>query len=467
MSTQPKSSELGVTGQLSEKIAALQYDKLPPEVIALSKTIILDGIGNMLAGSVQPLGALLIEFVDSVGGRPLSTVIGTQMRTSPPYAAFANAAFCHSLDYEAMWWPPTHPTSPVLPALLALSEAEGISGRRLLEAFVVGFEVQGRLNLMCDEWFKDPYAYFHPPGSIGAIGSAAACAKLLGLDVWKTRMAIGIAASRAGGLWANSGTMTKSQHSANAARAGVESALLARAGYDAEENVIEAKTGGFCKVFYGDEADPEKAVLNFGTPFRMIDPGITIKKHPAQTTTHWCIDAAFDILAQRPTLHADEIEEVICEVGDPNWSSQWPRPKSGLEGKFSIHYTVALVYLDGKIVIDSFTNERRYAPDMEKFLGKIKVRLSKDIPPSMVWPQTWATVTVVLKDGTILRARCDKPVGRGDRPMKRAEHLAKFTDCAKRVISAGQIEQVVGHVDRLEQLDSAAGLLACLRGTSA
>lgn len=467
MSAQFKTREPGVTERLGEKIVALRYDDLPPEVVALSKTIILDGVGNMLAGSVQPLGALLVDFVASVGGKPLCTVVGTQVKTAPPYAAFANAAFCHSLDYEAMWWPPTHPTSPVLPALLALSEAEGIGGRSVLEAFVVGFEVQGRLNLMRDDWFKDPYSYFHPPGSIGAVGSAAACAKLLGLDAWKTRMAIGIAASRAGGLWANSGTMTKSQHSANAARSGVEAALLARAGYDAEENVIEAKTGGFCKVFYGDEADPEKAVLDFGTPFRMIDPGITIKKHPAQTTTHWCIDAAFDILAQRPSLHADQIEEVICEVGDPNWSSQWPRPKSGLEGKFSIHYTVALVYLDGKIMIDSFTNERRYAPDMEEFLGKVKVRLSKEIPPSMIWPETWASVTVRLKDGTTLQARCDKPVGRGDRPMTRAEHLAKFTDCAKRVISTEQIEQMVGQVDRLEQLDNVAGLLSCLCGTSA
>jgi 2-methylcitrate dehydratase PrpD len=335
----------------------------------------------------------------------------------------------------------------------------------MIEAFVVGFEVQGRLNLMMPEWYGDPYAYFHPPGSIGAVGSAAACAKLLGFDVWKTRMAIGIAASRAGGLWANSGSMTKSQHSANAARAGVEAALLARAGYDADEDVIEAKKGGFCKAFYGEEADPEKVVLNFGKPFRMIDPGITIKKHPAQTTTHWCIDAAFKIREQRHIV-PDDVEEVICEVGDPNWSSQWPRPKSGLEGKFSIHYTVALVFLDGHIVIDSFTDERRYAPDMEDFLGKVKVRLSKDIPHSMFWPETWARITVKLKDGTILEAACHKPRGRDGDPLTYNEHLAKFTDCAKRVIGKADIDATVKLVSNFEQLDSAALLFPHLRGSA-
>jgi aconitate decarboxylase len=461
MSAQPITSA-GVTEELAECIVALKYANLPENVIAVSKTVILDGIANTLAGSVQPLGKILIGFVESLGGMGSATIVGASFKSNPPYAAFANAAFCHSLDYEAMWWPPTHPTSPVLPALLALAESEGIGGRRLLEAFVVGFEVQGRLNLMCTDWFKDPYNYFHPPGSIGAIGSAAACAKLLGLDAWRTRMAIGIAASRAGGLWANSGSMTKSQHSANAARSGVEAALLARAGYDAEESVIEVKKGGFAKVFYGDEADPQKAVLNFGQPFRMIEPGITIKKHPAQTTTHWCIDAAFEIREKRAS-DPDDIEKVICEVGAPNWSSQWPRPKSGLEGKFSIHYTVALVFLDGEIVIDSFSDARRYAPDMEKFLGKIEVRETKEIPPSMVWPETWARVTVVLKDGTTLEARCDKPIGRGDRPMTPAEQLAKFTDCAKRVISAEHIIKVVELVDAMDRLEDMTELCSYLR----
>jgi aconitate decarboxylase len=461
MTTTEKADTAGVTTRLADAIVAVHYDSLFDDVVTVAKTVVFDGVANMLAGSVEPGGKILIEFVKAMGGTPTSSIVGTQMKTNPPYAAFANAAFCHSLDYEAMWWPPTHPTSPVLPALLALSEQEHSSGKQVLEALIVGFEVQGRLNMMKD-WIKDPYAYFHPPGTIGAIGSAAACAKLLKLDAWKTRMAIGIAASRAGGLWANSGTMTKSQHSANAARSGVESALLARVGYTSNEDVIEVKTGGFAKLFYGADADLGAAVRDFGNPYRMVTPGLTIKKHPAQTTTHWCIDAALDVKADNAFDPAD-IVAVVVEVGRPNWSSQWLRPKSGLEGKFSIHYTVALALIEGKIVIDDFTDERRFAPDIEALLGKITVVESDEIPGGMNWPETWATVTVRLKDGRTLYARCDKPKGRGDQPLTQEEHLAKFLDCARRVLSRDRIDHVIDLIAHMDQLKDASELCSALR----
>jgi aconitate decarboxylase len=312
------------------------------------------------------------------------------------------------------------------------------------------------------DWIRDPYAYFHPPGSIGAVGSAAACARLLGLDAWKTRMAIGIATSRAGGLWVNSGTMTKSQHSANAARTGVEAALLARAGYDADENAIEARNGGFAKLFFGDDADVEQAVKDFGRPYRMMEPGITIKKHPAQTTTHWCIDAALELRHQH-RLDASEVESVVVEVGNPNWSAQWVRPRSGLEGKFSIHYTVALALMDGRIRIDSFTDERRFSPDMEAMLGKIRVIESDDIPSGMSWPETWATVAATLKDGRIVQAKCEKPRGRGDKPLTREEHLVKVYDCASLVLRREQIDEVVALVEDIDRLPSAHALCTHLK----
>lgn len=453
----------GVTARLAECVVSTHYGTFGSDVVDVAKMIVLDGVANIVAGSTEPLGKILIDFLRTMGGTPTSTVVGTNFKTNAPYAAFANAAFCHSMDYEAMWWPPTHPTSPVLPALFALAEQEKKSGEQVLEALVLGFEVQGRLNLMVD-WIKDPYAYFHPPGSIGALGSAAACAKLLGFDTWKTRMAIGIAASRAGGLWANSGTMTKSQHSANAARSGVEAALLARMGYTSNEDVIEVKTGGFAKLFYGDDADLERVVLDFGNPYRMVDPGVTIKKHPAQTTTHWCIDAALEI-KENNRFDPDDIQEVVVEVGYPNWSSQWLRPKSGLEGKFSIHYTVALALMDGEVLIDSFTDKRRFAPDMEAMLDRIKVIEDKNIPSGLDWPRTWANVTVHFKDGTRLTATCKKPRGRGDKPLTRAEHLAKFADCAQRVLSQETMASVVALIDGFEKLDDVSALCKLLQTT--
>lgn len=450
----------GITERLVRCVDSVRYEELPVEAVAMSKVIILDGLANMLAGSTEPLGRILASYVSAMGGTPTATVIGTSLRTNPPFAAFANAAFCHSMDYEAMWWPPTHPTSPVLPALLSLAEQEGLSGKKLIEALVAGFEVQGRLNIAVD-WIAEPYSYFHPPGTIGVIGSAAACAKLLGLNPWKMRMAVGIAASRTGGLWANTGTMTKSQHSANSARSGVECALLAQAGYTSCEDVIESPKGGFGRLIFGEEADLEAVVRDFGKPFRMVAPGITIKKYPAQTTTHWSIDAALEI-KNRHNLKADEIKQVVVRVGAPNWSAHWPRPRSGLEGKFSIHYTVALALLDGGLSIDSFTDERRFSPDLEPMLEKIAVIEDKAIPPGLDFAETWATVAVTLRDGQVWEARCDRPRGRWDFPLSRKERLAKFHDCARRVLQPERAEQAAAMVETIERVENVKELMSLL-----
>lgn len=450
-----------ITEQLVQCIDTVRFERLPDEVTQMAKVVTLDGIGNMLAGSTEPLGKILARYLSSMGGVPTASVIGTGFKTNPPMAAFANAAFCHSMDYEAMWWPPTHPTSPVLPALLALAEHEGLPGKRVLEALVAGFEVQGRLNL-CADWYNDPYSYFHPPGTIGVIGSAAACSKLLGLDSRKSRMAIGIAASRTGGLWANTGTMTKSQHSANSARSGAECALLAREGYTSNEAVIESRKGGFGQLVLGEGADLEAAVRDFGNPYRMVDPGITIKKYPAQTTTHWCIDSALTLREQHQ-LDPRQVEKVVACVGRPNWSAHWPKPISGLEGKFSIHYTMALALLDGKITIDSFTDERRFSPNIDEMLGRITVIEDEKIPPGLNFTKTWATVTITLKDGRVLETRCDAPRGRWDNPLTREERLLKFHDCAIRVVSSAEAEQAVEMVERLEQLEGIEPLMRLLR----
>ena len=450
-----------VTAKLADCIASVDYETIPEPALQVARAVTLDGLANMLAGSREPLGKILTGFVSSMGGAPKATVIGTNVKTNPPLAAFANAAFCHSMDYEAMWWPPTHPTSPVLPGLIALAEQEGSSGKRVLEALVVGFEVQGRLNL-CADWIADPYAYFHPPGTIGAIGSAAACAKILGLDSWTTRMAIGIAASRTGGLWANTGTMTKSQHSANAARTGVEAALLARAGYTSNENILESKKGGFGQLIFGAEADLAKALENFAAPFRMVNPGITLKKYPAQTTTHWCIDAAVE-LRERYHLKAADIDQVRARVGYPNWSAHWPKPRSGLEGKFSIHYTVALALLDGDLTIDSFTNERRFASDVEAMLGKIVIEEDKEIPSGLNFAETWATLTITLSSGEVISTRCERPRGRWDNPLTTEERHAKFAKCAARVLEAPVVHEIISLIERFDDQENLIQLTSLLR----
>ena len=217
----------GATERLARFVVETRYSRLPKPVVEAAKIAILDGVGVMVAGSAQAPARIATGYVRELGGAPLCSVVGAGFKTNAPSAAFANGVAGHCLDFEIQGEPPTHGTSSCLPAALALAEQVGASGEAIIEAFVLGWEIQGRLRAASAHATSPAY---HPPGFVGPLGGAAASAKILGLDLIQTQTAIGIAASRTGGLTANTGSMVKSTHPANAARMGVEAALLAQAG---------------------------------------------------------------------------------------------------------------------------------------------------------------------------------------------------------------------------------------------
>ena len=207
------------TRTLAQFIADTNFADLPPPVVDAARIAILDGVANVVAGSVQELADIIGRYVRDAGGSPQSSVVGWGYKTNPPAAAFANGVFGHCLDYEIQGFPPTHGTSSCLPAALALAEQRHVARQQVVTAYVLGWEIQGRLRQASAPATRPGY---HPPGLVGPLGGAAASAKTLGLDAEQTLMALGIAASRTGGLTANTGTMVKSTHPGNAARMGAE-----------------------------------------------------------------------------------------------------------------------------------------------------------------------------------------------------------------------------------------------------
>ncbi|MBI2872591.1 MAG: MmgE/PrpD family protein [Chloroflexi bacterium] len=445
---------MGVTGTLASLIVGTSYEAIPPKVVGVAKDVILDGVGVTLAGSREPLASPIIEYIQEMGGTPQCSVAGWGSKSSPLMAAFANGVFCHALDFEVMWHPATHPTSPTLPALLAMAEVRGSSGREVIEALVAGFEVQARLRLASGS----VPVLFHPPGVVGPLGSAAACARLLGLDVERTRMALGMAASRAGSLAANIGSMTKSTHCGNAARMGLEAALLAEKGFTANEDVIEAYQG-FAECFMAPDRDLEAVVRGFGDPYRMVEPGLAFKKYPCQYGTHRGVDAALE-LRRKHHLRPQEIEDVQIRVPPMDYVVR-PFPATGLEGKFSFQYTVAAALLDGQVVIESFTDGRRFAPDMEELLPRIRVVQDPAIPAN--FEGMWTEVTVRTSGGRELAERCDRPRGIWGSPLSHDELLAKFRNCAGRVLFRPEVDRCAKLLEGLERLPDVRGLMDLVR----
>jgi aconitate decarboxylase len=446
-----------LTEKFVEKVMGLRYDALPQEAIDIAKQVSLDGLAVMLAGATEPLGVgrIATAYVREMGGAPQASVIAGGFKSAMPNAAYVNGTLAHALDFDNTWYPLNHPTSPTLSAILAIAEHHGLSGRKIIEAIAVAFEVQGRLRLAATG--METGSGFHKPGMTGTFGATAAAARLLGLDREQTLMALGIAGSRAGSMSINTGSMTKSSHSGHAARMGIECALLAGMGWTASADVFGPK--GFFDTFFAGKGEPDQLVDGFAAPLRMVNPGVGFKKYPSNYFTHRPIDAAL-ALREEHRFAPRDIEAV--EILFPRFDYvNRPAPQTGLDGKFSVQYTTAIALLDGEVTIDSFTNERRFAPDVEALLPRVTLRVDDAIPAD--FDAMHAVVTVELKNGSRYSKKIDKLSGWLGFPLTREQRLKKFHSCAARVLSKSAAEHVAELIEKLEQLSDIREVMDVVR----
>jgi aconitate decarboxylase len=436
-----------VTKELCHTIVQLSFDALPSQVVAVAKRIILDGVAVAVAGAREDGPRIAAEHVKELGGTPVSTVIGHDCKTSPVSAAYVNGISMHVLDYEPMWSPPTHATSPTLPTVLALAEMENTAGRDIITAFVKACEIQGRLRLASRQYEPGKLKY-HPPGVVGVMGSAVAASHLLCFSAEQLQHALGIAASRAGGVMANVGTMTKATHCGWAASAGLDAALLARRGFTGNTEIFEAPHG-YAEVFFGSDFD-FAALLAFGKSYRMVEPGFAIKMFPSQYATHFGITAALEL--HRQIVDPAAIKTVHITTPVMPYVDR-PQPRTGLDGKFSFQYTVAAALLDGAVTVRTFTDERRFRSDMQTLLNVTSLTQTDSIPGEM--EKMWVEVTVELTNGQRVTSHCNGPRGFwGLPPLSRDEHLGKVRDCLRMRLTPEQTERCIQLAEGLDELGS-------------
>lgn len=438
---------MGATREVCEVIAKQRYEDLPAPAIAAARQAILDGIAVGIAGTTEAAPRIVADHVKSQGGHEIATVLGFGFRTSPVSAAYVNGVAIHVLDFEAMWTPATHTTSPTLPVVLALAEAQGLPGRDIVAAFLKGCEIQGRLRLASGQYAPERLT-FHPPGVVGVIGAAVAAGHLLGFDAGQLQHAIGVAASRGASLIGNIGSMTKSSHCGLAASLGLDAALLVQRGFTGNPDILEAPKG-YVEAFFGPDFD-FAALLEYGRPYRLLEPGLAIKMFPAQYATHYAITAALDARRQIPDPAAIRSVHVVTPLMG---YVDKPAPRSGLEGKFSFQYTVAAALLDNAVSISTFSDSRRFAPDIEALLPKVRVEQRPEIPEEL--EKMHVEVVVELADGARVVVRCDGPRGIWGKPkITHEEHLVKVRDCFATRMDQPTAERCIAMISTLEHLDA-------------
>ncbi len=453
---------MGVTEQLATFVVDTAFTQVPSQAYARAKEAILDGLGCALAGSPTSIGKLVTQYVRERSETPRAAIIGSGVKTSAPLAALANGTMAHALDFDDVNWSMSgHPTVPLLPAVLALGQEVHASGEEVLLAYALGFEVETKIGLGINPRHYD--LGWHATSTLGVLGAAAACAKVLRLDVEHTRMALGIAASTAAGLRQNFGTMTKPLHPGQAAMNGVTAAQLAQLGWTADANILEAPYG-FCQLYAGaGHYNLDHIVKRLGNPFELLATGIAVKQYPCCAFTHRALDGML-ALVQQHKLSADEVVAIDLHVGRPTMEVLiHSHPQTGLEGKFSMQYCMASALLDKRIGLLSFSDEKVRRPAARQLFERLTMSLHAEAQRQGTGGEELpVTVAVRLKDGRSLSTQVQHPKGHPANPLTAVALQDKFEDCAFGVLERPDIRRVIDLVQGLEQVADLGTLMDVL-----
>jgi 2-methylcitrate dehydratase PrpD len=430
----------------------------PPRARQIAAQAFLDTVGVTLAGVGEHASRIVRDLVVAEGNGS-AVVFGTSIRTSSLNAAFANGTAAHALDFDDMCFVSlAHPSAPLVPTCLAAAESAAGSGRAALEAYVIGFEIEARLGRV-----MNPRHYergWHCTSTLGTIGAAAACGRLLGLDAAAVAHALAIAASEASGLKENFGTMVKPLHAGLAARNGVLAALLARGGLHASQQAFDGPQG-FLRAF--DSAGPALAgaIADLGSRWEIVDTGITVKLYPSCAGTHPTLDAILD-LRRDHRFSAADVDRIDLDVDAITPTILiYPRPASGLEGKFSLPFCAAAAVVFGRVGVDTFDDAVLADPRVVSMMPRVAMRVDPSLD-GIGPPLTEARVAVTLRDGRVLRRDAHGARGYPEHPAGDDELCAKFTACARRVLTEEEASRALGQLQRIEAIDDVRRLTDAL-----
>jgi 2-methylcitrate dehydratase PrpD len=442
---------------LTERLARFvcETNALPRDVEDAAKVALMDTLGCALAGFREPASSLAREHVADIGGRPAAAVWGSTLRAAPADAAFANGVATHVLDFDdTLATLRGHASAPALAVALAIGEQLRASGRAVLLAYALGIEVAGKLGRI----FGDGHYLkgWHSTATVGVFAATAVAAKLRGDDERALRNAWGIAAAECGGVLRNFGTMSKAFQAGHAARSAILAEDLARRGFTANEAIFDGKDS-FQRLYGSTVEDSERHVGRLGKPWDLVDPGMNYKRWPCCYCSHRGLGGLIDLMARHQLQPAD-VRKI--RIGFPPGADEplaYDDPQTGLEGKFSAQYPIAALMLDGRLDLQSFTDEMVRRPAVREWLGRIE---RYRVPDAKVYSGTvgFTDVTVETARGEF-SVRIDKGPGSRDWPIAPRDHQEKFLSCVRTVLAPEAAERLLAQVTTFDGATDVNGLV--------
>ena len=436
---------------VAEFVVGFDASTLPPLGAERVRLAFIDTLAVMLAGSREEGTGIVCEMVQHEGAAPKVSVIGQSFRTSSQLAALANGVAAHIMDYDFSSLL-GQPTSPIIPALLPLAENIGATPAEVTAAFIVGFEVCLKLARAAPE--QTSVGGWHAVSSIGTIGAAMACARLLKVPRERIADVLGIAASLSGGLSANFGTMTKPLHSGTSARNAILAATLGGNGFTANGAALEHPVSGYFRAFDRGMRVSFEPIAELGHHYDILERGFKPKRYPCGGLGHTAIDATLELRDEIKAADITAIKTSITKFAASRIGSAYPT--SIESAKFSMPYVAAYTALYGAPMLKAFTEEAIHDEAVKVLAGKVSVAIDPEFADLL--EESPSRVTVVLANGRTVERMRYYASGTPQAPFTKEQVEEKFFSCAERAVDKTAATRIFAFLNRIEQQSSFAEL---------
>jgi aconitate decarboxylase len=454
------------TRGIAEFIAGLTYARIPAEVVARVKLLILDALGCALYGAGLPWSRILMATLGGLDQTRSCIVWGTDRRLSAPHAALVNGTLVQSFELDDVHRAGVlHVGAVTLPALIAVAELRpGMSGQDFLRAAVAGYEIGPRVGLcMGPEHIGQGW---HSGATVGVFSAAAGAAAGLRLSVDQAVHALGIAGTQAAGLMAAQyGAMVKRMHAGRAAQSGLYGALLAEAGFTGIVDVFESPYGGFCSTFSRSHDRFNLAELTAGLGERFETLGVALKFYSCVASNHTTLDAIRTIAARRP-FRAEDIAKITVHASQATVDHVgWPYKPQGLtSAQMNLPFCVATLLAEGDVFVDQFEEAVVTDPRRIALAAKVEVVHDPAITARGARLRHMVRVDVRFGDGSLETETVEAPRGSEHKFASEADVVEKFRKLAGHTVSDMQARRIVDFVLGCDKLADVGALVSALAG---
>jgi 2-methylcitrate dehydratase PrpD len=443
------------------------------DAVHSAKRQFIDIMGVSILGAADESTSKVFETVEGWGDGPC-TAIGRKRTLSAPWAALVNGTAAHALDLDDNFDPAkTHATAVLAPAIIALGEQEKSSGHDCLDAYICGLQIMGRVGQGVNPTHRN--RGWHATATVGAIGAAAACARLLKLSAKQAANAVSLSTSMAAGFMSQFGTMAKPIHAGLAAKSGVVAASMARKGITAGRDTLDGPTGMNRLMVGPDYEELRDAITNpehgqtlrfetesIGEPLLILDNGFRVKRFPNCGSAHRAMDA-LSLLKEKHRFSVNDVSKVtVCLPRTHLNNLMHHDPKDPMQAKFSLQYGLAVILETGGCALHDFTPEAVMRPEMRSLYKVIEAN-----PVDKSEGRFPTSVEVHLKSGVTLEKSLAMPLGSKAAPFTDEQYWKKFDDCVGILITPGELTKVKQHLEGLQHLQDLTLIMAPLRKSMA